>query len=148
MKTSPIAFALAIAALLAVSHPATAEPLRIKLEDNFSVLAFGERQLEADFVIVAGAREHDGKVAVCGLVFFTPSGGLARSFERKITRKVDFSIGDTKLLVQTDAFRRFRSEADAVEGTAGCAVTQQKWSPSYATIPLTMESGYVRVTES
>ncbi len=77
-----------------------------------------------------------------------PSGELARSYERKITRKVKFSIGGTRLLVQTDAFRRFPTEAAALEGTAGCTVTKAPWSPGYATVPLEMNSGDVRVTES
>jgi hypothetical protein len=148
MKTSPIAFALAITAIVANSAPATAETIRIKLDDNVSVFAFGERKMEPDFVIVAGAREHEGKVAVCGQVFFTPSGDLVRPYERKITRKVKFSIGGTKLLVQTDVFRRFATEAAATDGTAGCAVTRTPWSSSYAALPLEMESGDVRVTDS
>lgn len=148
MKTSPIAFAVAIAAVIAASTPASAETIRMELDDNVSVFAFGERKTAPDFVIVAGAREVEGRVAVCGLVFFTSAGEHARSYERKVTRKVKFSIGGARLLVQTDSFRRFDSEAEAVDGTAGCAVTNAPWSSSYATVPLEMESGDVRVTES
>jgi hypothetical protein len=147
MKTRKhVAIAAAIA--LCLTSLASASPLSPKLEDNYSVFVFGERKKQGDFAVVAGVREYQGQVAVCGLVFFLPGGLHWKSSEPKATQKLKFSIGGKKLVVQTGAFRRYMTEDQAMQGEAGCSLTGVPWLPAYATMPLDMEAGRVVVTES
>jgi hypothetical protein len=137
--------AVAAAVSLIAVLPATAGIKQVRPTDNYSLFGFGERHLKPDFIVVAGVENIGGHVAVCGLVFFTPIGSQAVSYEPFITQKLKFSIGGTRLRVQTGAFRRYKTEELALAGTAGCSVTSVPWQPAYQTLPLEMNSGDVSI---
>lgn len=136
---------LGVTLSLLASLPAQSGIKHVRPNENYSVFAFGERRSEPDFIVVAGIEESDGHVAVCGLVFFTPSGTLAISYEPMVTRKLQFSIAGRKLAVQTGAFHRYRTEELALEGVAGCSVTREPWNPAYRNMPLIMQSRDVTI---
>lgn len=98
-------------------------------------------------VIFAGVRAIEGKVAVCGLVYFEKATSTTKAVEPQFTEKVRFSIGGKGLSVSTRAFKRYKTEAEAYAGNARCAITTTAWNDAYGKAKLSMELGSVTVRE-
>jgi hypothetical protein len=77
----------------------------------------------------------------------TNDNSLKRA-EPQITRQMGFQLGGKKLTVETYAFKRYKSLADAEAGTAGCWVTKSAWDPAFAKLPFEMVGGRVRYNDN
>lgn len=124
-------FALAILLSMASFSANAAERLSAVPDETYDAISFGDRREHPDFVVVAGAEEIGGQVAVCGIVFFTPTGSPAKPYETLVTRKIKFYLNGIKLTVQTGAFRRYPSEEAALDGVAGCSMTRVPWQSGF-----------------
>lgn len=128
------AMALAVFASQAVAGAAEVAPGR-----DFQAIGIELSSIGGTIVVYAGVREISAKVAVCGLVFFEKPTGTARAIEPKVTSKLIFKLAGKRLNVQTSAFRRYPSEAEALAGKARCFVTGTAWAAAYAKTPLSIE---------
>lgn len=84
------------------------------------------------YTMFAAAREVNGKVAVCGMVWFENATGTSRATEPALTERIAFRVGGQGLTVNTRAFRRYTDVAAAqAEQKARCAVTSTAWSQKF-----------------
>lgn len=128
-----------VAGSFGMALPVFAEAILVKPDSSFQAIAFGKGK-KLDLAIYAGVREIDGKVAVCGLVFFgDKTTNSLRQGEPQITRKLKYSLGGIKLNPQTSNFKRYKTEAEALAGKAGCSVTSQPWQKAFAKTLLKLE---------
>ena len=91
--------------------------------------------------VFAGARDIGGKLAVCGLVYFEKPSATTRAAEPLFTEHIRFSIAGKGLSVNSHAFKRYKTEAEAFAGNAGCAVTTTPWVESYGKTKLSLKMG-------
>ena len=131
LTTKTFAMALLLSLSLSALTATAAERVAAIPDETYDAISFGDRVESPDFVIVAGAENIGGRVAVCGLVFFTPTGSSAKPYETQVTRKIKFYLNGQKLTVQTGAFRRYPSEEAAIKGGAGCSVTRFPWQEGF-----------------
>jgi hypothetical protein len=96
-------------------------------------------------IVYAGVREIEGKVAVCGMVWYEKATSSTRAIEAKFTEKMSFKIAGKGLSVGTRSFNRFKTEDEAANGTARCSVTTTAWKPAYGKAKLDMKLGNVTV---
>lgn len=90
-------------------------------------------------VIYAGIRNVNGKLAVCGLVFFEKkANATTRSAEKGISENIRFKVGGTAVKVTTRSFKRYMTEEEARGKTAGCSVTGKAWQDGYGKAKLTL----------
>lgn len=121
-------------------QPALAQRVLIDPGANYQGFVFGTRN-KAEVVIYAGVHDIDGKVAVCGLVFFGDNvSNQLRFGEQQLSRQVQYSLNGARLRVDTSRFKRYETELDALVGKAGCSVTEQPWQKAYAKMPLQMDT--------
>ena len=97
--------------------------------------------------VYAGARNVDGKVAVCGLVWYSNSIPATKIHEPEFTEKMTFTLAGKGLTVSSRIFNRYKSEAAAANGLARCAVTTSDWKPVYARSRLQMDLGNITIDE-
>lgn len=88
-------------------------------------------------MIYAGIRNMNGKLAVCGLVFFEKmANATTRSAEKDITDELRVKVGGTAEKVTTRSFKRYLTEEEAKGKTAGCSVTGTSWQDGYGKVKL------------
>lgn len=91
-------------------------------------------------VIYAGIRNVNGKLAICGLVFFEKkANATTRSVEKDITDKLRFKVGGTAVKVTTRSFKRYMTEEETKGQTAGCSVNGKAWQEAYGKAKLSMD---------
>lgn len=121
-------------------QPAIAQEILVKPDASFQAIAFSNTS-KLGMAIYAGVREIDGRVAVCGLVFFGEKiSNSLRQGEPQITRKLKYILGGVRLHPQTSQFKRYKTEAEGLAGKAGCSVTNEPWQKAFAKTLLKMET--------
>jgi hypothetical protein len=126
------------AALCFGANLAVAGAPEVKLSANYVGMSVDVKTVRGVVFVIADAREISGKVAVCGLVFFEKPTATLKVMESQITKKLDFSLAGTKLIVNTSVFKRFDTEADATAGNARCWVSTTAWKASFGKAKLAM----------
>jgi hypothetical protein len=134
------------AAVLALVCPLAthAAATEVPIAGNFVGGSYTVSSSGTVFVYVA-PREVSGKLAVCGFVFFEKATATTRSLEKQFTSQMYFSIGGTRLTVNTGKFKRYKTEDEANAGTAGCSVTNVAWQAGFgkAEIEINMRNNTV-----
>lgn len=138
MNTSVIAIMTALA-LTVFAPQAVAGAPEVKPGADFQGIGIDLSSIGGTIVVYAGVREISAKVAVCGMVFFDKPTGTAKAIEPKVTSKLIFKLAGKRLNVQTSAFRRYPTEAEALAGKARCFVTGTPWATAYAKTTLSIE---------
>lgn len=136
-----VSFALSVAPSLASAATPEVKPSADFLGLEVTIQPSGK------IVAYVGKREIEGKVAVCGIVFVTGNSSTARVIEPKITEKIRFEIAGQLLRVNTRAFKRYKSEADAMAGNAGCSVTTTPWSAAIGKAKLSVKLARGKVSD-
>lgn len=130
MSTARILAASLLVSFTTMAAKADQHPVAMP-DNTYQGISFGDRPEKPDFFIVAGAEEINGKVAVCGFVYFSPGGASARPYEPRATQTLKFYLNGQKLRVQTGIFRRYSSEDAAFAGGARCDVTDVPWQKGF-----------------
>lgn len=129
---------LVLAASL-IAAPACAEAPTTEIANDFKGIAYGLTS-GGEVQVYAAPRDMGGKVAICGFVLFLKATATTRAIERQGTENIAFWLGKTPLRVQTDLFKRYKSEEEiAAAGKAGCSGTNLDWDPAYAKSGVKME---------
>jgi hypothetical protein len=138
-----LAAALAVVPCLASAAVPEVEPGQDFQGVGYSLSSSG------DVVVYAGVRNIDGKVGVCGLVWYEGKAtSSTKAVEAKFTEKMRFSIGGKGLSVSTRAFKRYESKEAAQAGNvARCSVTTTAWKEAYGKAKLQMKLGNVTIYE-
>jgi hypothetical protein len=119
---------LLAATLGLVPHLAASRTLEMTPGPDFVGLQIKVDEVGGDILVLAGAREFDGKVAVCGLVSFEDASSTLRAMEPELTARITYTLAGKRLSFPTAVFYRYRSHDDAKTGNAGCAVTATPWT--------------------
>jgi hypothetical protein len=113
----------------------------VKPGEDFQGISYS-MSTSGQVVIYAGLRNVDGKLAVCGLVFFEKKAtATTRTSEKDVTDKIHFRIAGKSIRVTPRSFKRYLTEAEANGGNAGCSVTTKVWQDAYSKAELTMDLG-------
>ncbi|MCW1918269.1 hypothetical protein NX862_05860 [Rhodobacter sp. KR11] len=126
-----------LAPLLAA--PARAEAPTTEITSDFVGIGY-TLSTGGEVQVYAAPREMGGKLAICGFVLFLKATATTRTIERRGTASIGFWLGPSPIHVQTDLFKRYKSEEEiAASPKAGCAATNTTWDPTYSKAPLKLE---------
>jgi hypothetical protein len=115
--------------------PLRAQDAEVALADDFIGFSYAINT-RSDVFMYAAVRNIGGQVAVCGTVWTENATNTAKQLERRVARKIKFSVAGQRLRVDTDEFNRYETEEAAVAGLAGCSATNTAWQEGFSTQPL------------
>ena len=122
MKRLTLILALCLAANAAQAQKITATP-----HGDYQGVTF-EMTSGGSLTVAAGLHQINGKVAVCGFVWFENATGTTRNIEHLMTRKVQYVLDGRVLGVTPQSFVRLDSVEEAKTSKAGCSVLRKDWS--------------------
>ena len=141
-------WSLTTIATLSLTAPALASPPEVKPRADYQGVVIGSDPENPELAFYSGVHQVNGKLAICGLIIITTKDNSLARGERQIARQLSYRLGGEDLFVQSDSFKRYKSEAEAFAGTAGCSVFKRRpWQPAYATLPYEMSGGRVTYTD-
>jgi hypothetical protein len=132
-------FRAAIAVAVVVPSLAFAGAPEVKSGSDFKGISYS-MSTSGLVVVYAGVRNVQGKLAICGVVFFEKRAtATTRAAEKEVTDTIHFKVSGTTIRVSPRSFKRYMSEDEASAGNAGCSVTTKVWQDAYANAELTMD---------
>lgn len=134
---------MTIAALLLSLAAATATAQQVPVDDSFEagVVSFGRF---GDFYLLAAPRNVGGKVGICALTFSDATSSRMDALRSKIVERFYFRLGGEPVRVNNNRFAHARSEAEAMQSQARCAVSRRNWTPELAGAEFEMDARFSR----
>lgn len=121
---------LTAAVFLSFATAAQAQKVTAKANNSYQGM-WGSFEGAGRYDLFAGLHEVNGKVAVCGLVYFSKGvNNTTKLLEKKQSKHVQYIVDGKPLVAQHTDFIRYASEDEAREAgfVTGCTVTGKDWS--------------------
>jgi hypothetical protein len=122
---------LATAAMIVLAFAPVAQAEKATATANASYQGmWGSFGSAGRYDLYAGLHEINGKVAVCGMIYYSDdANNTTRLLEKKRSKYVRYLVDGKPLVIHAADFLRYNSEKEALQSQkTGCTVTRKAWS--------------------
>lgn len=115
--------------ILGLASAAHAEKATAKANNSYQGM-WGKFGSAGRYDLYAGLHEINGKVAVCGLIYYSDdANNTTRLLEKKRSKHVQYIVDGKPLVIHAADFIRYDTEKEALASQkTGCTVTRKDWS--------------------